>query len=281
MINKFERYVSLTTGSYNEAVAFLLITHGEAKDDYFREKSYERFLKKEIKSIARGKYSRTSEGLYCHHIAENEYLNLANKDFILSNKYSFELQRKEKLVYCDLFEHLILHALIAKETSGEYGLPGYDANLYPMAAEWYIDRGIPPRPEWMKKCFERAFLEPDEARKLLQNVESLLSTEGIETHQRYVAHLRAAFLKREKEYKQREKARKEKETERRTQEFYQMYPNFKKMNINFNTPREKVISMLYDLKYSPTFKNKKELYSALNPNVKAELLNELYLTISE
>lgn len=52
------------------------------------------------------------------------------------------------------------------------------------------------------------------------------------------------------------------------------------MNINFDIPRNKVISMLYDLKYSDSYKNKKELDLAMKSFIKDKLLDELYLTIS-
>ena len=35
-------------------------------DDYYREKSYERFLNNEIKHITKGKYSRTNDGVFCN-----------------------------------------------------------------------------------------------------------------------------------------------------------------------------------------------------------------------
>lgn len=145
MLTRLIHYDYLLSLTYAEAVKLLLERHGNSSDDYYREKSYDRFLKREIKTITRGKYSKTSEGLFCHHIAENKYLNLSDTLYILRNKYSFELQKKEQLVYCDLFEHIILHALIAKETEGKYGTPGYDTYLYPMIVEWYVGRVKPQK----------------------------------------------------------------------------------------------------------------------------------------
>lgn len=91
---KIEEYTYLLNLSYIEAVTLLLDKYETVKDDYYREKSYERFLRKEIKSIARGKYSRAMEGLHCHHIAENKYLNLSNKFYIIQYKYPYKLQKK-------------------------------------------------------------------------------------------------------------------------------------------------------------------------------------------
>src|SRR5699024_44551 len=116
LLGKLEEYKNLLTKTYDEAVEYLLQKYGPATDDYYREKSYERFLSGKIKSITKGDYTRTSEGLFCHHIDEKEALNLSNVFFIKNFKYSFELQKKERLVFCDLIEHTILHVLISKET---------------------------------------------------------------------------------------------------------------------------------------------------------------------
>src|SRR5699024_11672799 len=55
----------------------------------------------------------------------------------------FEYQKKERLVYCDLIEHSILHVLIAKETSSEFGYLGLDFYLLPDIESWYLDKTIP------------------------------------------------------------------------------------------------------------------------------------------
>ncbi|WP_226910158.1 hypothetical protein [Marinilactibacillus psychrotolerans] len=291
MENKLEYYSYLLTLSYDEAVIFLLDKYGISKDDYFREKSYEKFLKKQIKSITSGKYKRTSEGLYCHHISENKYLNLSNKDYILNKKYPFKLHKKEQLVYCDLFEHLILHALIAKETDGEFGIPGYDTYLYPMILEGYIGGVKPQKREWLKKCYERAFLDPNETKILLLKINSFLPEKlqnsgevvYISPEERQKQYLENK-LKREKQYekeaiewRKRQVLRAIEEKEQRNKEFYRIYPNFKKMDIDFDVPRSKVISMLYDSKYRDSYKSKKELDLAMKPFIKDKLLDELYL----
>lgn len=86
-----------------------------------------------------GKYTKTKEGLFCHHIMENEYENISNKEFIAHYKYTYEYHHKENLVYCDLIEHMILHALITKETNGDRSFKGLVEFLIPIAEEWYID----------------------------------------------------------------------------------------------------------------------------------------------
>ena len=138
------------------------------------EKSYERFLKREIKSITKGKFSRTNEGLFCHHIDEDKFENLSNIKFIKVNKYPFKYQKKDRLVYCDLFEHLILHALIIKETEAEYGLHGYEEYLYPIAIDWFLNE-TDPKPEWMKKCKERAYLNQQDAEKIINKIHEIIS----------------------------------------------------------------------------------------------------------
>lgn len=60
-----------------------------------------------------------------------------------------------------------------------------------------------------------------------------------------------------------------------------MYPYFEKMNIKFDTPRSRVIALLYEHKYPEAFKNKKELDLAMKSFVKDELFEELYIAISK
>lgn len=69
---------------------------------------------------------------------------------------------------------MILHALIARETNGKFGIPGYDVYLYPMVIEWYIGGVKPQGKEWMMNCYNRSFLNPDETKKLLIMINSVL-----------------------------------------------------------------------------------------------------------
>ncbi|MFT9455675.1 MAG: hypothetical protein ABF575_00130 [Liquorilactobacillus hordei] len=163
-------YISLIDRSYSEVVDILLKKYGNVTDDYFKEKSYIRFLNGEIKSITHGKYKRTREGLFTHHIAEKYEENLGNTRFIKNFNYPFELQKKENLVYADLIEHLILHALIAKETNGDYGYTGYDVFIKPMVIEWYTTDMI-PKPDWMKAVYKRSFLTAIEIEKVFRKIE--------------------------------------------------------------------------------------------------------------
>ncbi|EXJ24502.1 hypothetical protein ADIAL_0017 [Alkalibacterium sp. AK22] len=290
MNEKLANYNRLLDLSYEEMVLHLLNKYGGSKDDYFREQSYERFLKKEIKSITKGKCARTAEGLFCHHVAENCYLNLANKEFILENQYPFTLHTKDKLVFCDLFEHLILHALIAKETNGEFGLPGYLTYIYPMIIEWYVGQRKPQKKEWMKTCYEQAYLSPKETKQLLTTVNLLLPLRF--QNKKEIVYVSPEEIskqmsenkkKREKEYKgymENQRIQEIKIREERTKDFYREYPDFEKLDITFDSSRKKIIAMLYDLDYSTEFQNKRELEKAMKPVIKDTLLEQLYSAVS-
>jgi len=58
------------------------------------------------------KIKRANEGLYIHHIMEDHAIMLGNKKWALQSPY--EWQQADKLVYCDLLEHLFLHILICE-----------------------------------------------------------------------------------------------------------------------------------------------------------------------
>ena len=56
------------------------------------------------------KISRTSEGLFCHHLYEHVYGSL--NDPHIAKQCPYEYQKKENLVYCNFLEHWILHLKI-------------------------------------------------------------------------------------------------------------------------------------------------------------------------
>lgn len=292
-MSNYKEYGDLLSKNYDEAVEFLLQKYGSAQYDFFSEKSYQRFIDGEIKNITKGKYSRTDEGLYCHHIDEKKYLNISNQSFVKEYIVSFEFQKKDRLVYCDLIEHNILHVLIIQETSQEFGAPGYEAFLKPMIVEWYLDEII-PRPEWMKNCYHKSFLNPEETVNILKKMEEKIGNSYYNTPFDYHEAKRKkteelkeqrkermkAWEKAEREWAEREKEREKQIQKKRIEEFYYTYPGFSSMGIRFDTPRLKVIAMLYDYKYRNTYKSKKELDLAMKPIIKDELLQELYLVIS-
>lgn len=175
----FKEYQALCLLTYDEAVEFLLEKYGPALDDYYREKSYYRYMNNEIKTITKGKFSRTNEGLYCHHIDENKIKNISDKEFIKHFGIPYAYQKKDRLVYCDLIEHCILHGLIAKESDNELGVDGLEIYLIPIVEEWYINEYI-PKPNWMKNCYNKAFLTPENAESILVDILNLINVDYLE-----------------------------------------------------------------------------------------------------
>ena len=90
--------------SYSEQVDYLLKKYGSAKYDYFYNES--------CKSRD-SKVSRTKEGLVCHHIDEDKAIMLSSPSYAAKNK--FDYQKADRLVYCNLLEHLLLHIKIIIE----------------------------------------------------------------------------------------------------------------------------------------------------------------------
>lgn len=292
-IKKVE-YEYLLNLTYKKAVTYLLNKYGEVSDDFFKEKSYVKFLNGEIKAITKGNYSKTSAGLFCHHIDENKFENISNLEYIKHYKYPFIYQKKERLVYCDLFEHLILHALIIKETGAEYGVSGYDNYLYPMVTDWIIKR-IDPKPDWMKKCKKRALLSQIDAKNLLSIIDNSIKTVNEarfailhEEHKIRLKQTNAAklgltiseyeqYLLR-KELKVKEKLKLE-ELEK-VKYFNKKYPNLQTVDVNIKTPRKKILNLLYDHLYNKKFSNRKDFYKTKITILRDDLLNELNDTIN-
>ncbi|MCG1010927.1 hypothetical protein J4760_12940 [Salinicoccus sp. ID82-1] len=216
-MNKKDEYLVLLSKTYNEAVEFLLKKYGVAEDDYYREKSYKRFLKEEIKNITKGKFARSREGLECHHILENKFLNMTNKSFIRIQNIPFKYHQKENLVFCDVVEHAILHTLIAKETSLEFGYPGYIVYLRVKIEDWYVKKIIPRKSKWHIACYHRGYTTPEEAVDLLERMDSILSVEQERIKQEELEEKKIAIRK----------------------------GNFK--NLNRDSSRHEIVGALYDL----------------------------------
>lgn len=172
-MTKLAKYKKLLSMNYDGAVETLLQKYGPVLDNYFKEKSYAKFLDGINKSIGIGDHTRTTDGLYVHHIDEINHLNLSQFSYIREYRYPFELHKKERLVYCDLIEHAILHVLIAIESSFEYGFPGYADHIRPDIKEWYLDKKIPSL-NWQKNCYNKAYLEPEEAFEILGKMNNIL-----------------------------------------------------------------------------------------------------------
>lgn len=94
----------------------LLKKYGSAKHNYFKDTACK---------IKNPLVTRTNEGLFCHHIDEDKAIMLCNDKFAVNNP--FEYQKADRLVYCNLLEHLLLHVKIAENPSpdaNENELPG-------------------------------------------------------------------------------------------------------------------------------------------------------------
>lgn len=102
--NNKTNYLSLLTKSYEDLVKFLLSKYGPAKHNYFKDTAC--IQKNPL-------VSRSDEGLFCHHIDEDKAIMLSNDHYAAMNP--FEYQKADRLVYCNILEHLLLHIKIAEE----------------------------------------------------------------------------------------------------------------------------------------------------------------------
>lgn len=102
--NNRDYYNSLMQMTYSQIVEKLLSKYGKVPYDYF--------VSEDCKTKNR-KNSRTSEGLFCHHIDEDKAILLANDKYAIKNP--FDYQKADRLVYCNFLEHLLLHVKIVEE----------------------------------------------------------------------------------------------------------------------------------------------------------------------
>lgn len=109
-------YDKLMQMTYLEIVNFLLEKYGPVNGDYFVNER----CKTKNKAI-----TRTNEGLFIHHIDEDKAILLAEEDHAVNQPFSY--QKADRLVYCNLLEHLLLHIKIAEEVkvfTNNKDLPG-------------------------------------------------------------------------------------------------------------------------------------------------------------
>ncbi len=137
-------YEKLMKMSYDELVQYLINKYGPAKYDYFTN---------EFCTIKNRKVTRTNEGLYCHHIDEDKAILLSEEDHAKMNP--FEYQKADRLVYCNLLEHFLLHILIAEEPKNKnankfetQGIGGAVCFLCPELNDIY--NGYENKIEWKK-----------------------------------------------------------------------------------------------------------------------------------
>lgn len=149
-MKKTEIYEELQM-TYEELQHYLIQKYGGAVCDYFATP--------ECKSKSK-KISRTGEGLYCHHMDEDKGGNLGNA--AQAKLQPFEWQKKERLVYCNILEHLILHMKIAvlrqkemlKEPSDvtDFFTTGGIFMLCEEINDLFVNDGTSIL--WKKRCFE-------------------------------------------------------------------------------------------------------------------------------
>lgn len=133
--------------SYEEQVQYLLDKYGSAEYDYFCNES--------CKS-RNSKVSRTKEGLVCHHIDEDKAIMLSSPSYAAKNR--FDYQRADRLVYCNLLEHLLLHIKIVIEPrhpeANLFEMPGVGGivNICRNLNDYYGGREC--KREYQKKLYE-------------------------------------------------------------------------------------------------------------------------------
>ena len=115
-VPEFETKYALTSSSeyadelsmdYDHLVKHLLEKYGKAKGNYFLT---EKCASKNKKIV------RANEGLFCHHIDEDKAIMLSDDKFAIRNP--FDYQKADRLVYCNILEHLILHIKIVEKPKG-------------------------------------------------------------------------------------------------------------------------------------------------------------------
>lgn len=139
-------YDQMLSMSYDDLVKHLLKKYGAAKHDYFTDREC---------TIKNKLVSRTSEGLFCHHIDEDKAIMLSNDEYAAKNP--FEYQKKNRLVYCNLLEHLLLHVRIAEEPrnpdANKNELPGIGGAINYICKQLNdIYAGKETTDEWRKKA---------------------------------------------------------------------------------------------------------------------------------
>src|SRR5699024_1035233 len=195
--------------------------------------------------------------------------------FVKRNKIPFKYQSKDRLVYCNLIEHAVLHVLIAKETSFEFGWPGYEAYIKPDIEEWYLDKKL-PNPVWEKNCYNKSFLNSQDAFYILVNMQRKLGENYYDSLEHYYVEIK----RREEEQRKvinKIRNRKAKERIERMQ---------KAKALHKKSPRNSIVWHLYEIKYCDPYEflpseNFAEFDLRMKPHLKDDLLEELMLFIDK
>lgn len=135
--------------NYRECCSYLINKYDHPPRDYFRNKK--------CKSKP-PENSRTKEGLVIHHIDEDKAILLSSKQCAVTMPFNY--QRKERLVYCNYLEHLILHLKIieypnSKANDELLGARGVFYFILPDINKFFVLLGIKEiekLPLWQKNC---------------------------------------------------------------------------------------------------------------------------------
>lgn len=145
-----EEFLKIEDLYYGEYCKYLQKKYGKPSAPYFTN-NYSRV----------SRISRTSEGLFIHHIKEDSAMMLSNPTY--AREAPFEYQMPENLVYCDYLEHLLLHVKICeasfdhperiKESLALVGAGGIFDYIIPDLNDIYS--GYKTHTEWRKPIIER------------------------------------------------------------------------------------------------------------------------------
>lgn len=130
--------------NYDQCTNYLKTKYGNVPKDYF--------VNERCTQNSRGN-TRTNEGLYLHHIDEDKAILLSTTEWAIKNP--FDYQRADRLVYCNLLEHLVLHIKIFefpnpnKNIIDDVGVGGIYAFIAPELNDIYS--GIKYKRQWKQK----------------------------------------------------------------------------------------------------------------------------------
>lgn len=133
--------------NYESVCNYLKNKYGNVPKDYFLDKT----ITKKTQGITRGK-----EGLYIHHIDEDKTILLSTPEW--AKKSPFDYQKANRLVYCNLLEHLVLHIKIFeyphpnKNPMMNVGVGGIYSFIVPELNDIYS--GIQYKELWKQKVIE-------------------------------------------------------------------------------------------------------------------------------
>lgn len=153
--------------SYEEYVNELKEKYGLVPGNYFLNDTY----RSKNTKITRGK-----EGLFIHHIDEDKAILLANPHYAKTKPFSF--QEANRLVYCNLIEHLILHIKIIEHPhpnrypNEDVGVGGVFGCIIPELNDIYS--GIKYKLEWKNAVIEKVI---DLKKEYLECIKYLMKME--------------------------------------------------------------------------------------------------------